>query len=347
VHVKGYWADKVLNNGFIMSAKLEHSLQQIEGIAGYAPRLESFALASYGMQTKGIMVSGINPDAENRLTSLRRKMVVGQYLSPDDPGALVSKRLSRYLKIGVGDTLVIVGQGFHGSSAAGIFPVRGIVTFPSPDLDSRLVFISLPAARTLLSADEMLTTIAFNVTDPGGYMDVARKLNSQLDTVTYEVMTWDRMMPEIVQQIKADSTSGLIMLGILYMIVGFGIFGTMLMMLNERTREFGMMVAIGMQKSKLMLVMITETLFLGLLGIISGVMAALPLIYYFHIHPIPLTGNMAESTAKMGFEPIMPTAWEASYFIAQSLVVLTIILIVMLLPVMRVRRLNIINAIRH
>ncbi len=347
VHAKGYWADKVLNNGFIMSAKLEHSLQQIEGIAGYAPRLESFALASYGMQTKGIMVSGINPDAENRLTSLRRKMVVGQYLSPDDSGALVSKRLARYLKIGVGDTLVIIGQGFHGSSAAGIFPVRGIVTFPSPDLDSRLVFISLPAARTFFSADEMLTTIAFNVTDPGSYMDVAGKLINHLDTGTYEVMTWNQMMPEIVQQIKADSASGLIMLGILYMIVGFGIFGTMLMMLNERTREFGMMVAIGMQKSKLMLVMITETLFLGLLGIISGVMAALPLIYYFHIHPIPLTGNMAESTAKMGFEPIMPTAWEASYFIAQSLVVLTIILMVMLLPVMRIRRLNIINAIRH
>lgn len=347
VHAKGYWADKVLNNGFIMSAKLEHSLQQIEGIAGYAPRLESFALASYGMQTKGIMVSGINPDAENRLTSLRRKMVVGQYLSPDDSGALVSKRLARYLKIGVGDTLVIIGQGFHGSSAAGIFPVRGIVTFPSPDLDSRLVFISLPTARTFFSADEMLTTIAFNVTDPGSYMDVAGKLINHLDTGTYEVMTWNQMMPEIVQQIKADSASGLIMLGILYMIVGFGIFGTMLMMLNERTREFGMMVAIGMQKSKLMLVMITETLFLGLLGIISGVMAALPLIYYFHIHPIPLTGNMAESTAKMGFEPIMPTAWEASYFIAQSLVVLTIILMVMLLPVMRIRKLNIINAIRH
>jgi ABC-type lipoprotein release transport system permease subunit len=347
VHAKGYWTDKVLNNSFITSAILENSLQQTEGIPGYAPRLESFALASYGMQTKGVMVSGVNPDAENRLTSLRKKMVAGQFLSPDDSGALVSEQLARYLRIGVGDTLVIVGQGYHGASAAGVFPVRGIVTFPSPDLDGRLVFISLPAARTFFSADKMLTTIAFNVTDPGRYREVARKLNNQLDTGSYEVMTWDQMMPEVVQQIRADSASGLIMLGILYMIVGFGIFGTMLMMLNERTREFGMMVAIGMQKDKLMLIMITETLFLGLLGIISGVMAAIPVIFYFYIHPIPLTGNMAESTAKMGFEPMMPTAWEASYFIAQSLVVLTIILMVMLLPVMRIRRLNIITAIRH
>jgi len=347
LHAKGYWEDKVLNNGFITTGSLGQSLLNTEGIAGYAPRLESFALASYGMQTKGVMVNGVNPDAENGLTSLREKMVDGEYLKPDDSGALVSQRLARYLKVGIGDTLVIIGQGFHSTSAAGVFPVRGIVRFPSPDLDSRLVYLSLPAARMLFSADEMLTSIAFNVTEPDRYKEVARELDNKLDSASYEIMTWNEMMPEVVQQIKADSASGLIMLGILYMIVGFGIFGTMLMMLNERTREFGMMIAIGMQKNRLIVIMVTETLFLGLLGIISGVMAAIPPIYYFFIHPIPLTGNMAESTISMGFEPMMPTAWNASYFLAQSAVVLAIILLVMILPVMRIRKLNVINAIRR
>jgi len=347
LHAKGYWDDKVLNNGFPDTPELEHTLRTKSGTAGYAARLESFALASYGLQTKGVMVNGINPDAEDGLTSLRKKMVKGRYLSPEDSGALVSERLSRHLNIRVGDTLVIIGQGYHGATAAGIFPVRGIVRFPSPDLDSRLVYITLPAARILFSADSLLTSIAFNVTYPVSYMKVAKQLRTQLDPVIYEIMTWDEMMPDVVQQIKADSASGLIMLGILYMIVGFGIFGTMLMMLNERTREFGMMIAIGMQKSRLMLVMVTEILFLGLLGIVSGVAAAAPFIYYFNIHPIPLTGDMAESTVRMGFEPLMPTAWKASFFIAQSLVVLVIILVVMLLPVMRIRRLKVMNAIRR
>lgn len=347
VHAKGYWDDQVLNNGFISSEKLEKSLQETEGVAGCAPRLESFALASFGMQTKGVLVDGVNPDAENELTSLRKKLVAGQYLSQDDPGALISKGLARYLKIGLGDTLVIIGQGYHGASAAGIFPVRGIVNFPSPDLDSRLVYLSLSAARSLFSADEMLTSIAFNVKDPGTYKDVAGRMTHQLDTGSWEVMTWDQMMPEVVQQIRADSASGLIMLGILYMIVGFGIFGTMLMMLNERTREFGMMVAIGMQRGRLMLIMTVETLFLGLLGIISGVVAAIPIAYNFHVHPIRLSGDMAESTAKMGFEPLMPTAWEASYFLAQSLVVLSIILVMIILPVVRIWKFKVINAIRH
>jgi len=293
------------------------------------------------------MVNGVNAEAENELTSLRQKMTAGRYLTNDDSGCLVSQRLARYLKTGVGDTLVIIGQGYHGVSAAGVFPVRGIVRFPSPDLDARLVYLSLPAARAFFSADEMLTSIAFNVRDPGSYQTIAGKLRDKTGTGSIEVMTWDEMMPEVVQQIRADSASGMIMLAILYMIVGFGIFGTMRMMLNERTREFGMMIAIGMQKGRLMLIMVTETLFLGLLGILSGLLAAIPLIYYFYVHPIPLTGDMAESAVRMGFEPLMPTAWEASYFVAQSLVVLFIILTVMFLPVMRIRRLHVINAIRH
>ena len=108
-----------------------------------------------------------------------------------------------------------------------------------------------------------------------------------------------------------------------------------------------MMIAIGMQKGRLMLILVTETLFLGLIGIATGIAAAMPLAWYFYIHPIPLTGAMAESTVAMGFEPLMPTAWESSYFIAQSLVVLAIICTVMLLPVMRIRRLKVMNAIRH
>jgi putative ABC transport system permease protein len=347
LHAKGYWDDQVLNNGFLLTPELEQTLGSTPGTDGYAMRLESFALASCGLQTKGVMVNGVNPEAEDALTSLRKKLVAGKFLESDDRGALVSQRLARYLRIGAGDTLVIIGQGYHGASAAGIFPVRGIVSFPSPDLDSRLVYLSLPAARDLFTAGDLLTSVAFNVTDPKGYRQAARYLASRLDPGKYEVMTWEQMMPDIVQQIRADSASGLIMLGILYMIVGFGIFGTMLMLLNERQREFGMMVAIGMQKGRLTVIVVIETLFLGLLGILAGVLAAVPPIFYFHIHPIRLAGEIAESTAKMGFEPLMPAAWETSYFIAQSLVVLSIIFAVMFLPLVRIRRLNVINAIRR
>jgi putative ABC transport system permease protein len=347
IHAKGYWKDQVLDHGFVCDFKLKRTLDSMTGISGYASRLESFALASYGLQTRGVMVDGIDPVAENGLTSLKKKLITGKYLDPHDSGALISQRLAIHLKIHVGDTLVIIGQGYHGFSAAGVFPVRGIVHFPSPELDSRFVFISLPASRNLFTADSLLTSIAFNVKDPSNINRLAGRLHNLLNPDIFEVMAWDKMIPDVVQQIRADSVSGLIMLGILYMIVGFGIFGTMLMMLNERTREFGVMISIGMQKSQLTFIMLAEILFLGLLGILAGVLAALPPIYYFYINPIHLNSKMAESTIRMGFEPLMPTAWNASYFVAQSLVVLIIIFVVMLLPVMRIRKLKVINAIRR
>ncbi len=347
LHARGYWDDQVLNNGFTFTPELKQSLSMEKEITVVAPRLESFALASYGLQTKGVMVNGIDPQAENGLTSLKKKLVQGSYLTAADNGALVSQRLAGYLKIGIGDSLVIIGQGFHGASAAGVFPVRGIVKFPSPDLDSRIIYLSLLAAQGLFTAEGMTTSVAFAVGEGSDYAKVAAGLKKKLDQDQYEVMTWEEMMPDVVQQIKADSASGMIMLGILYMIVGFGIFGTMLMMLNERVREFGMMIAIGMKKWKLTLIVVTETLFLGLLGIIAGVAGAIPINWYFHVYPIPLTGEMARGTANMGFEPLMPTAWEPSYFIAQSLIVLGIILAVMLLPVSRIRRMKVIEALRR
>jgi len=346
VHARGYWDDKIINNSFEFTPEIQQAIAEVPEIDGYALRLESFALGSYGLQTKGVMVTGIVPDEENQLTGLKKKLVEGEYLLPGDDGALVSQKLAKYLKIAPGDTLVLIGQGFHGMSAAGIYPVRGIVHFPSPDLDNRMIYLSLPASQGLFSADNRLTSIAFNVTDGTTYEQDAIRLKAKIDPDLYEVMTWKEMMPDVVQQIQADNASGLIMLSILYLIVGFGIFGTILMLFSERTKEFGMMIAIGMQKFKLIRVVVAELFLVGLLGLVAAVVAAIPLMYYFHVHPIPITGELAETTIQMGFEPIMPTAWETSYFLGQSLTIVVIMLVVMILPIVKITRLNVINALR-
>jgi len=347
VHAKGYWEDKVINNSFSFTPELEKKIKSVPEITGFALRLETFALGSYGVQTKGVMVTGIVPEEEDRLTGLRKKILQGSYLTPDDQGTLVSRKLASFLKIGVGDTLVLIGQGFHGSSAAGIFPVRGIIQFPSPDLDNRMVYLSLPACQDFLSADNCLTSIAFNLSESENCPKIARDLKEKLDPEIYETMTWKEMMPEIVQQIQADNASGLIMLAILYMVVGFGIFGTILMMFSERIKEFGMMIAIGMHKFKLMQIVVVELFYIGSLGIMAGIVITVPILYYLYLHPIPLTGEMAEITVQMGFEPMMPVAWEPSYFINQSLTVIIILLVIMILPVVKIGRLTVINALRR
>src|SRR5512146_2427997 len=143
VHKKGYWNEKEINNSFRPGQGLIDSLGQIENVAAVIPRLESFALASSGAETKGLMVVGVDPEGEQRVTGLKENVIAGRYLSSSDSGVMIGKKAADYLGLHVGDTLVMIGQGFHGTSAAGKWPVIGILHFKSPVLDRQMVFMPL------------------------------------------------------------------------------------------------------------------------------------------------------------------------------------------------------------
>jgi len=136
------------------------------------------------------------------------------------------------------------------------------------------------------------------------------------------------------------------MIGILYLVIAFGVFGTVLMMLAERTREFGMLVSIGMQKTKLARVVTLELLFVGFLGIIAGVIASLPVVFYGNIHPIRFTGEMGKMYEDYGFDPIMPTMLPDNYYLWQVFVVLLILIIAVVFSTRKILRINVTNSLR-
>lgn len=344
-HAKGYQDEPGMNNLFEISDSLENNWRRIEKTR-FTYRLESFVLASYGTKTRASIITGIVPEKEDSLTALKSKLIRGNYLTEKDSGILVSSELARILHIDVNDTLVVLGQGYQGASAAQLFPVRGILKFPSPELDKQMLFVSLPMAQELFSAYGMCTAAAFDLEGPEKLNEVAEMLKSQVDTSKYEVITWEEAMPEMVQQIESDNASGLIMLGILYMIVGFGVIGTVLMMTAERRKEFGVLIAVGMKRSKLIIIQTIEMIILGLLGIFAGIILSLPLLVYFLYHPIRLSGEMAKAMLDWGFDPIMPVLIQSDYFISQAVVVFVIVLFSTLVPAFSISRLTVINALR-
>ena len=137
VHKNGYWDDKDINNAMYCNDSLIRTLQSVDNVSTVVPRLEYFTLASYKQQTKGVLLVGTDPVKEDQLTHLSRKLVTGRYLDSTQNGILVARELAGFLGIRTGDTLVLIGQGFHGVSAAGKYPVRGILHFPSPSLTTR------------------------------------------------------------------------------------------------------------------------------------------------------------------------------------------------------------------
>jgi ABC-type lipoprotein release transport system permease subunit len=347
IHKNGYWEQKEdINNTFELNDSLTEVLNANDNISLYVPRLESFALASEEEQTKGIALVGIIPETEDRFANISKKIIEGKFLKANDDGVLVAERLADFLKIKVNDTLVMIGQGFQGASAAGKYPVRGIIHFPSPEMDNRMVYMNLPLCQEFFSCENRLTSISLALKNPDKVDKTISELKNTLNTGQYEVMKWDEMLVEIVQTMKTKNVGSYILLGIFYMIVAFGIFGTVLMMTAERIKEFGVVISIGMQKSKLAVIVAIEMIYIGIIGIIIGMVAATPIIYYFHSNPIRLSGPMAKTMVDFGIDPVLSISFRSDIYIAHSMIVMIIVLFAIIYPIRKVIKLNIINALR-
>lgn len=345
VHKQGYTDEQILDNSFEASAESVHRIMQEKQISGVTPRLESFALASTENITKGCLVVGIDPEKENQVTDLQSKIVEGKYLAGTDKAVLLSQGLALRLQLKLNDTLVLIGQGYHGSTAAGKYPVTGIARFGSPDLNDKIVYMPLAAAQDLYSAYGMITTYVLSLHATNQPEPAAKHVATALGK-EYEVLTWGEIIPDIKQHIKTDTSNAKYVQGVLYMLICFGIFGTLLMMMVERKFEMGMLVAIGMKKIKLMLLLLIESVLTVLSGCFMGLLASVPLVYYFNRHPIRIGGDTAKTYQRFGFEPIFPASVDASNFIRQGIIVLVIGLILSLYPMYKAMRLDPVTAMK-
>ncbi len=346
IHKKGYSEEKIINNSFEPASEDINKIKTLKHVKAFVPRIESFALASSGEHTKGCFVTGISPEEENNMTKISDKVTLGNYLTDNDKGALIGDKLASFLEVGINDTIILLGQGYHAASAAGKYPIRGLLHFPSPRLNSSLVYISLKEAQELYSTENKLTGIAVLLDADKNTASVKSEIAGFLNLDKYEVQDWGEILPELKQLIQTKSVSSYVMLGLLYMIVGFGVLGTVIMMTAERRKEFGLLVAVGMKKSRLKMTVFSETIFLGFVGVILGFAASLPIIFYYSINPIVLSGTMAAMYEKNGFEPVIQFSSDTGYMFAQLIIVGIIVLISATYPIFKISSLKPVNTMR-
>ncbi len=347
IHKNGYWNEKIIDNSFRNDKQLLGSIEAIENVNAAVPRIESFALASYGVQTKGALILGIDPEKENRLTEVEKKIVEGKNITADGDGALIGKGLSEYLKAGIGDTLVLIGQGYHGANAVGKYAIKGIVEFGSPVLTNQLIYLSLPAAQYFYDMDGMLTTIAIVTDKPKYVKNIINSLAGVVDSEEMEILDWRTMVPELIQAIELDNISGIIMLLLLYSVIGFGMLGTFMMMTSERMYEFGVVIALGMKRWKLQAIVFLEITLLSLLGVVVGFAISLPIISYFYRNPIYLPGDYGDSFEKFDIEPVYAFSLDPVIFYSQTWLVFMMAIILSSYPMLKIIRLNPVIAMRE
>lgn len=347
VHKSGYWDEQVLDNAFAPPEELRSQIESLEGVEAVVPRLESFALASYGTRTRGAMVIGIDPAKESHLTGVQNKITEGAMVTYNEPRVLMGAGLADYLNMKVGDTLVMISQGYHGVNAAGKYAVAGLVEFGLPQLTNQVVFMPLPAAQYFYGADGLLTALAVVTDTPKKVDNILEAILQDTDTTAYEVMGWKTMMPELIQGIEIDNISGIIMLLLLYLVIGFGMFGTFLMMTKERLYEFGVMLSVGMHRSRLQLLIFLEIVLLAALAVLTGFLLSLPLISYFSRNPISLPEEYRSAFEKFGIEPIYAFSSEPVVFSSQAWVVFFMALVLSAYPLYKIRKMDPVTAMRE
>ncbi|MCK4346898.1 MAG: ABC transporter permease [Bacteroidales bacterium] len=345
VHSEDYWENKTINNTFEPTDSLIDKISQVKEVIHFTPRLESFALASSEEITKGVMVLGVDPVKESQVTGIEKWIEKGRYLNPGDKGILVGIDLAKYLQLDLNDTIVLLSQGYHGISAAGKYPIAGILNFPSPELNRQTLYMGLSNCQDFYSAYDLLTSLVLMVKNQYDMPDAMKELRNEISS-PFSVMSWNEMQPELVQMIEADRAGGVFMKALLYMIIGFGILGTIMMMISERRREMGVMVAIGMQRFKLGNIIFLETLFIGFLGVLVGFLGSIPIINYYYNNPIRLPADAAEIMIEMGIEPLLYFSWMPSVFYNQVITIFVITALIAIYPVYKSRTMKVNLALR-
>ena len=368
---RDFWDEKVVDNSFPYDRAIDEVIQSDPNVVATIPRFESFALASGGPHTKGVLVMGIQPEKEEFLSGISDRLVryrltdealqkirhdpgipertkqLSGMIRPGEPGAWVGEGLARYLELDIGDTIVLISQGYHATTAAGKYEIKGIVNLRLPDIDNRIVYLPLDICQQMFHAGDNLTSLALHIRDNDD--DAVDATMERLGGIVPEgprLVDWKEMNELLLSQMEADNYSGMIMIGILYLVIAFGVFGTVLMMTAERRREFGVLVAIGMQKWKLAWIITIEMLLIGLLGIAGGSAVAIPAILYGAEHPLVFRGEIAKMWEDYGFEPMMVFQGIDTYFLWQMLIVAIMVIIAIGYPARKILGIKVVNALR-
>ncbi|HEY5681657.1 MAG TPA: FtsX-like permease family protein [Pseudomonadales bacterium] len=325
---------------------LRRVIEATAGVEAVAPRAEAFALASAGERSFGARIIGVDPDAERDTVRLLKMVREGRAIAAPDDG-LLGSLLARNLGVTLGDEVVLLGSEKHGGVAAMVITVAGILETGVADLDRVTLITPLASVQSAFGLADEVHTFAIRTEDLDRSEAVAESLRHSLtDRPALVVRHWSEVMPELRQAIEIDRLGGELFFYVVEVLVVFSIVNTFIMTVFERTREFGMLKAIGMKPWRIVAMMQWEGFFIWLLGASLGLGLAAIIVAWLQDVGIYM-GETLEEYAEQFYMPArLYPAFSLQAFLSAPLVMLMGTQIAALLPSLRIFRLNAAAALR-
>lgn len=345
IHRAGYLDRPSLYATLDEVAAIGDVLDGDDRVSGWAPRVYAPALAFRGAKTTGVRLMGVDPAPEAATTRLPRKVSRGRFFSgPDEHAVILGHSIADLLGADVGDEVVLIGQGADGSIANDLFPVVGITGASGQVRSSRTAYLPLGTAQEFLVLPGRVHELAVVLHDVDEARASAADLQTRLADRDLDVSPWQVVEAEFYRAMRADVEGMWVSLLVIIVIVAIGVLNTVLMTILERTREFGVLRALGTRPRTVFGLILLETAFLAGLSLVPGAALSAGLNAWLAAVGIPMSVGVEVGGvlfSHMYGELNARTLW------LPASVVFGAAVLVSLLPALRAAHVVPVDALRH
>ncbi len=298
VHSPAYYPSRSIqktlggSNGSDVS-KLLAAITADRRVYAAAPRVYGYGLLSAAHRSAGVELMGIVPDQESKVTILNKRLAKGNYLSAQVPkGIVIGDKLASTIGIDVNSQIVLLTQAADGAIGNDLYTVVGVFHTGLDAADRSLILMSLPALQDLLHlAPTQIHEVGIKLNNITAASVVAAALQIKLSkTLPVRVMAWPELAPELANYIQFNHGITFVLFFIFFLLAVIGVMNTMLMAVFERTRELGMLMALGMRPSQIIYLIMTEATGLALASLVVGAALGIPVLWYLQEHGLDLGG---------------------------------------------------------
>jgi putative ABC transport system permease protein len=337
-----YIADSKLEQTIGGATEIIRTLSAMPGLVA-APRAQSFVLASVGERSFGGLIFGVDFAAEEQVVDFFDRVIEGG-LPLESDEVLIGEVMARNLGANIGDEFVLLGTAKEGGIAALALRVSGIFRSGQVEFDRAFMFTHLTTVQNGFALGDEVHSIVLRFNEPDTVLAQSAAISSQMPPGVV-ARSWHETMPEVLQAIELDRVSGQIMYGMILILVTFSVVNTFLMIVFERTREFGMLLALGMRPWGIIRQIQLEALMIWFVGAALGLIASNLIVGYLANVGIPLAGMEELATQFYMDDRMYPAISLASLFTA-PLVLLVGTQIAAFVATFRIRHLNPVTALR-
>ena len=347
IHQKGFHQSQKLETHLLNPETLLVALEKNAQIKANAPRIKAVGLVSSSESSSGVMILGVDPEKESSVSTLHRRIKTGAFLDMErDSGIILGATLAKNLNVSIDDKIVLMSQALDGSIASGAFIIQGLLDTGTEEIDKGLALITLRAAQELFVMPRAISEIAIRLNPAAESRTTARKLKDILpQNSDLEILPWQEVSPSFQQWIEFDNGFIWIIVFVVMIVVAIGILNTVLMGVLERTREFGILLALGTKRQEIITMVAWESFFLGTIGSLMGLLLGLALNTYFGKTGIDLTA-FTKALNSFYIDSVIYPSLNVTHSAVSVMLVLTTSIVVSIYPAFHAANLKPVEAIR-